>query len=259
MLTADHLRRRWAGIASVLLASLLVAQILAALALQMKRHEAVLDRRGLRTTAVVVARDTRQRLPDTAKVRFAHDGKEYEADLTVNDVRDFPVGAHRDVVYDPLHPTHAKPVAGWSTTYDLVRILALVVLGVGVLHAFPRILTTVRLRSPATVATMRVESFRLTRWWQRWPHAWAALWPLDADPTSVNATLYVPIEDVSAKHAVGFEEPSTVLGDPTPGRLVLIVHRDRVVWPRGRARRDPPRGSDVAGRVRLADRWSRWP
>ena len=104
---------------------------------------------------------------------------------------------------------------------------------------------------------MRVESFRLTRWWQRWTRSWAALWPLDADPTSVDAPLYVPIEDISANH-IGFEEPATVLGDPMPGQLVLIIHRDRVIWPRGRIRRNPPRGSDVHGRVRLSDPLSGW-
>jgi hypothetical protein len=31
---------------------------------------------------------------------------------------------------------------------------------------------------------MRVETFQLTRWWQRWAHQWAALWPVDADQTS---------------------------------------------------------------------------
>jgi hypothetical protein len=44
---ATHqLRRRWAGIAAVLVLSVFTSGLLAALALRMKAHEAVLDLRG---------------------------------------------------------------------------------------------------------------------------------------------------------------------------------------------------------------------
>lgn len=259
MLTTDHLRRRWAGIVSVLVATVLVAGILAALAGRMERHEEVLDTRGRRTVAVVVGTEARRRLPDTATVRYEHDGREYEADVTVNRVGDFPVGAQREVVYDPVHPTHAKPVVGWSTSYGTVTMFAVLALGAGVVHSGFRTASTLRLRTIGGDGTaMRVESFQLMRWWQRRYRYWAALWPLDADPTQVDAPLYVPIEELASK-PIGFEEPSTVLGVPEPGHLVVILHRDQAVWPRGRVRRHPPRGSDVSGRVRLAEPLGRWP
>src|SRR5215213_9566863 len=102
MLTPDHMRRRWAGILSVLIVATFVAGVLGAMATTMKRHERVLDRQGRRTVAVVV--DTASRgnwLPDTATLRYVHEGQEYEADVTVGDRADFPVGSHPEVVYDP--------------------------------------------------------------------------------------------------------------------------------------------------------------
>lgn len=71
----DHVRRRWVGVLTVLLACVFAAGILAALAARMERHEAVLDRRGRTTVAVVRATDDdRFRfLPDIAAVRYEHD------------------------------------------------------------------------------------------------------------------------------------------------------------------------------------------
>jgi hypothetical protein len=93
----------------------------------------------------------------------------------------------------------------------------------------------------------------------RWPMTpstmAAALWPPEADPTSVDAALYVPIEGLAGKDAIGFEQPSTVHGEPMPGSLLVIVHGDRTLWPRGRARRDPPRRAEVAGRVQRTGEW----
>jgi len=226
----------------------------------MKRHEQVLDRRGRRAMAVVV--DTANRnssVPDTATLRYFHEGREYEADVTVEDTGDFPVGSQVEVVYDPEHPTHAKPVEGWSPSFQSVLIVAGMVMVVGVAHAARRSVLTAVARRVTGKTAMQVETFQLRRWWQRWPHQWAALWPVDADPTSVDATLYVPVDDLVRKHGIGFEEPTTVLGDPAPGRFVLLVHADRVIWPRGRARRGPPGGSTVGGRVRMEGSSSRWP
>jgi hypothetical protein len=259
MLSPRHLRRRWAGILSVLVVSILVAAVLALLATMMKRHEQVLDRRGRRTMAVVIDTANRNRWGDTATLRYVDDGREYRADVTVGDTGDFPVGSQVEVVYDPEHPTHAKPVRGWSPSYESVLIVAGMVMAVGVAQSARRsVLTAVARRATGRTA-LRVETFQLRRWWQRWPHQWAALWPVGADPTSVDATLYLPVDDLARKHAIGFEEPTTVLGDPAPGRFVVLVHGDRVIWPRGRARREPPGGSTVGGRVRMEGSWSRWP
>jgi hypothetical protein len=140
-----------------------------------------------------------------------------------------------------------------------VFIAAAIVLAGGVGHSARRGLLTAAARRATGRTVMRVETFQLRRWWQRWAHQWAGLWPIDADPTSVDAALYVPIDDLSHKHAISFEDPTTVLGDPLPGRFVLLDRGDRVVWPRGRARREPPSGSVVGGRVRMEDSWRRWP
>lgn len=257
MLTADHMRRRWAGIVGVLLVSVFCAGILAALAARMKRHESVLDSRGQRTVAVVVATHDRYRsLPDTATVRYEHEGRQYQAQVTVGATHDFPVGSRRDIVYDPLHPGHAKPVKGWYASYSTVTITALMVLAFGAVPSAHRALITAlvgSVRGDGTV--MRVETFHLERWWQRWARPWAGIWPLEADPTSVDAALYVPIERASMNDPIAAEQPSTVLGSPEPGRLVVIVHGDQVVWPRGRVRRRPPPRSTVAGRVRLSRPW----
>lgn len=257
MVNADQLRRRWAGIACVLIISVCVAGILAALALHMKRQEGVLDSRGRRTVAAVVATHDRYRwLPDTATVRYEHDGQPFEARVTVGTTDDFPVGSRQEIVYDPENPGHAKPVDGWSSTYSTVTLAALMVLAFGAVPSARRALYTGLARGVAGAgAVMRVETFGVERWWQRWARSWAGVWPLDADPTAVDAALYVPIESLAASESIGFEQPSTVLGVPEPGRLLVIVHGDQVVWPRGRARRGPPRLSTVAGRVRLSNPW----
>jgi hypothetical protein len=258
-MTARHLRRRWAGILSVLVVSILVAGVLGALATTMKRHEQVLDRRGHRTVAVVIDTANRNRWGDTVTLRYFDEGREYRAHVTVADTGDFPVGSQVEVVYDPEHPTHAKPVDGWSPSYESVLIVAGMLTVVGMAHSARRsVLTAVARRATGRTA-MRVETFQLRRWWQRWPHQWAAPWPVDADPTSVDASLYVPVDDLARKHAIGFEEPTTVLGEPAPGRFVVLVHADRAIWPRGRARREPPGGSTAGGRVRMERSWSRWP
>lgn len=257
MVSTDQMRRRWAGIVEVLIVSVCVAGILAALAVRMKRHESVLDSRGRPTTAVVVATDDRYRsLPDTATVRYEHDGRPYEARITVGTTGDFPVGSRREIVYDPENPGHAKPVEGWDSTYSTVTIAALMVLAFGVVPSARRAIFTGLARGVAGAGTvMQVETFGVERWWQRWARSWAGVWPLDADPTAVDASLYVPIESLATKENIGFEQPSTVLGVPEPGQLLVIVHGDQVVWPRGRARRRPPRRSTVAGRVRLSSPW----
>lgn len=240
----------------MLVLSVLSAGILGALTARMKRHEAVLDRRGRQTLAVVTATNDRYRsLPNTATVRYDHDGRPYEADVTVDNTSDFPVGLQVEVVYDPDNPSHAKPVEGWSPSYEGVTIWAFMILGLGVANSVLRSVRTVLLLrtvngGPDRATSMWVESFEMTRWWQRWPRQWAALWPLDADPRRVDAQLYVPIEDLTNSTAIGVEQPSTVLGAPEPGQLLVVVHDERVVWPRGRARDDPPRGSIVEGDVR---------
>jgi hypothetical protein len=240
----------------VLILSVFVAGILAALAGLMKRHEDVLDRRGRRTTALVVSSDYRRRLPDTATVRYQHDGREYETRLTVSDSDDFGAGSQREIIYDPEHPRHAKPVQGWETSYSDVNIVALIVLGLGVANSARRAVPTALVRSARAQGTaMRVETFQMTRWWQRYSRQWAALWPPGADPTSVDASLYVPIEGLTGKDPIGFEQPSTVYGEPVPGSLLVIVHGDRALWPRGRAQRDPPRRAEVAGRVQRTGDW----
>ena len=260
------LRRRWMGIVGVLVVSALGAGILAALTERMKRHEAVLNRRGRQTQALVTATNDRYRsLPDTATVRYEHDGRQYEADLTVGRTSEFPVGSQVGVVYDPDNPGHAKPVEGWSPTYETVTISAFMILGLGVANSVLRTVRTMLLlrtviRGAGQATTMWVESFMMTRWWQRWPRQWAALWPLDADPLRVEAQLYAPIEDLTNRTAIGVEQPSTVLGVPHPGQLLVVIHDERVVWPRGRARDDPPRGSivesDVQGQIVSAS-WER--
>lgn len=222
---------------------------------RMKRHEAVLNRRGRQTLAVVTATNDHFRwLPDTATVRYEHDGRRYDADVTVGRTTDFRVGSQVGVVYDPDDPSHAKPVEGWSPSYEMAMLSAFAVLGLGVVNSAPRTVRTVLLLRTATsgagpATTMWVESFMLSRWWQRWPRQWAALWPLDADPLRVDAQLYAPIEDLTNRTAISVEQPSTVLGTVEPRRLHVVIHDDRVVWPRGRARSDPPRGSIVEGHV----------
>lgn len=256
MLSAGHMRRRWAGILAVLIVCVSASGILAALGSHMKRREAVLDGRGRRTMAVVVSVDDRFRRADTATLRFEYQGREYDAETTVGDIDDFPVGSTREIIYDPAHPTHARPVKGWSPTYDSFFITAFMLLVAGLAHSARRSVSTVLAKRVEGQTVLRVETFQMRRWWQRWAKQWAGLWPVDADPTSEDATLYVPIENVDKKHAIGFEEPTTVLGELAPGRLVLLVRGDQVVWPRGRATGRPPRGAELTGRVQHSgDPW----
>ncbi len=258
-----RLRRRWIGIVTVLLISVFTAGILGVLTARMKGHEAVLDRRGRRTVAVVAGTDDRYRwLPETATIRYEHDGRKYAADVTVDRTTDFPVGSQIEIVYDLDNPSHAKPVEGWSPSYEQVMIAAFVVLGLGVANSVRRTVTTLLLLrtvggESGHVTTMWVESFAMTRWWQRWPRQWAALWPLHVDPMSVDAQLYAPIEDLTERTAIRIDEPSTVVGIPEPGQLLVVIQGERVVWPRGRARRHAPRGSAVDGRVSVPDSWQR--
>lgn len=167
---------------------------------------------------------------------------------------DFPVGSQVTVVYDPANPSHAKPVEGWSASHDTVTIWAVMILSLGVVNSVLRTVRTVLLLrtvngGPDERTAMWAESFLMTRWWQRWPRQWVALWPFAADPRTVDARLYAPIEDLARSTAIGIEQPSTVLGVPRPGQLLVVIHDDRVVWPRGRARSGPPKGSLVDGDV----------
>jgi len=206
--------------------------------------------------AVVVSVEDRYRRADIATLRFEHEGREYVAETTVDNVDDFPVGSMREVIYDPLHPNHAKPVKGWSPTYGSFFITAFIVLVGGVAHSARRTVSTVLATRVEGQTVFQVETFQMRRWWQKWARQWAGLWPVGADPTREVATLYAPIEDVDKKHAIGFEEPTTVLGAPTPGRFVVLLHGDQVVWPRGRVTSRPPRGAELTGRVEHAgDPW----
>jgi hypothetical protein len=72
---------------------------------------------------------------------------------------------------------------------------------------------------------------------------WAALWPLGADPLIDDVQVYVPIEGLADRAAIQVHQDTTVLGIPEPQRLLVIIQGDRVVWPRGQARRDEPGGS----------------
>jgi len=173
-------------------------------------------------------------------------------------VSDFQIGSQTEVIYDPDHPTHAKPVEGWSPTNEMVFIVAGIVLVAGATHSARRsLLTAVAARAKGQTVT-RVETFTLRRWWQRWARQWAALWPVDADPTSGRHPL-------RADRRPGREARDRLrgtdhgAGDPAPGRFAILVHGDRVVWARRRTSREPPRGSTVGGRVRMDASWSRWP
>jgi hypothetical protein len=163
MLSAGHMRRRWAGIIAVLIVCISVAGILAALGSHMKRREAVLDERGRRTEAVVVSVDDRYRRADTATLRFDHEGREYDAETTVGDIDDFPVGSVREVIYDPAHPSHARPVKGWSPTYDSFFITAFMLLVAGVTHSARRSVSTVLAKRVEGQTVLRVETFQMRR------------------------------------------------------------------------------------------------
>lgn len=126
-------------------------------------------------------------------------------------------------------------------------IIALVVLGLGVVETTRRAALTLRVlltgRRAGTTASMWAESFETTPWGRTSSAAWAALWPAEADPWTVQPQLYVPIEDPDAP--IVLESPVTVMGRPAPRGFVVILHGDRGVWPRGRARPDPPLGAAV--------------
>jgi hypothetical protein len=249
VVAAHQLRRRWAGIGAVLVFSVFGAGILGTLAIRMKEHEAVLDLRGRETSAVVVEsneRVVRQR-PDNVDVRFEVGGRQYTPRLPVVDSADFPVGSEVQVVYDPENPHHAKPTEGWSPSYEDVSLMAWIGLGLGTLHSARRILRTLLLlgtvRQPRYTTTMRAESFAITRWWQRFPRHWAALWPIDANPLVDDVELYVPIEEIGGRASLGVHASSLVLGMAQPQQLLVIIQGETVVWPRGRATRDEPAGN----------------
>lgn len=245
---ATHqLRRRWAGIGAVLVVSVLTAGLLAIVSFRMKAHEAVLDQRGRETTAVVTASSDRPKQQDRAEVRYEVEGRTHQARLPVGNSEDFPVGAEIQVIYDPDNPGHAKPTEGWSPAFEEVLICAAIVLGFGLVHSARRIARTVVLlrtaRRPSQTTTMIVESFSVTRWWQRWPRQWAALWPLGADPVVDDVQLYVPIEELGHRNAIHVHQETIVLGTLEPQRLLVIIQGESVVWPRGRATRTEPGGS----------------
>ena len=226
-----------------------IAGLVSALAVTMKQHEAVLERGGRETTALVIATTERvtRHTRDTATVRYAVDGRRYEPHLPVVDSRNVLVGSEIRVVYDPGNPHHARPVEGWSPAYETVSFVALIILGFGIFDSarrtIPTLLVLRTVRHPRRTTTMRAESFSIRRWWQRWSRQWAALWPLEADPQSVDAQLYVPIEELRSRTALQTYSPCEVLGVPEPGRLLVITLGPDVVWPRGRSRRDHPAGA----------------
>lgn len=247
---ATHqLRRRWTGIGAVLVITVFTAGVVAALAVRMKEHEAVLDVRGRQTAATVLssADGVTRRLPDTADVRYEVEGRAHEARLPVADSRDFPVGSRIQVVYDPDNPRHAKPTEGWSPSFSKVSMVAGVILGFGVFDSGRRTLRTLLLlrtaRRPRQTTMMRAESFSVRHWWQRWPRQWVALWPLDADPLIDDVQLFVPIEELDTRSGLQIHASSLVLGTPEPKRLLVIIQGDNVVWPRGWAQRDEPGGA----------------
>ena len=229
--------------------------MVAALAGLMKRHEAALDRRGRHADAVVDAVHDRFRwVPDTVTVRYTVEGRPYRAEVPVGAPSDFDAGTQVEVIYDAANPSHAKLAEGWSPAYSTLEMVAVFALGAGVLHSAWRSVTTMLavhdLGRGVAPLPVQVEGFSGRRWWQRWDRPWAGVWPPGADPTAVRASLHLPVERSSGLRV---EEPSTILGPPSPGRWVLVVQGDRVIWPRGPARRDPPRRSELRGRVEHTD------
>lgn len=239
----------------MLIAFTLAAGVMGVIAGAMRRHEAPLDTRGRRVVGVVEDVNDRGRyLPDTVVVGYEVEGRRYEAEIPVGQPSDFEVGMRTEVIYDVENPSHAKVVEGWSPAYSSQETLTVLVLAVGVVHSTWRSVTTVvalrDLRRGVAPLDVRLEGFSSRRWWQRWTRPWAGLWPLSADPTAGRAQLHLPVETATGLRV---EEPSVVLGPPSPGRWLVVVQGDRVIWPRGPARRDPPRRSQIQGRVEHVD------
>ncbi len=191
----------------------------------MRAHEQVLDRRGVETEATVVETDYERRLPDTAVVQYHVDGSKHEARLTVSSAGDFEVGQTITIEYDPEEPGHARPLEGWSPTYQSMWWYAAVMVPVAVVGA---IVTRTRLGREVKAATSREvhpmygAPYRRRRW-PRSTHL-VALWPEGSDRQAP------PPLSVEVEAGIGVPGPVAVAGGARPGDAVVLQADGDTIW-----------------------------
>lgn len=211
-----------------------IAIVFAAVAFNSYRHERVLDVRGVRSEAVVVDRAHYSRGTDTVTVEFpTATGEPGRARMPVDDATAFPLGSQIEIIYDPLHPSHARPKSGWSPAYQGDSAIAFLIaaFGVGLLAWAWQWVHRVRRfaadpghpRTPVEIFTW--DGTRGTRYASAYEKG-----DLLAGPPRFTVRL-MPGQldhDVSG--------PAEVIGVPRPGNIVLLRTSKGTLWPAAKTR-----------------------
>ncbi len=191
---------------------------------------------------MVVETDYRRRLPDEAVVEYEVEGSRYEATLMVSAAGDFEVGETIVVEYDPDGPSHARPLEGWSPTYQVLWMYAAIALPIAAVDA---VLTRRKLGTEADLAAL-AEVHPCTAWptgadaGTGAPPS-VALWPEGSDRPAA------PPLSVEVEEAMEVAGPVSVVGGRRPGERVVLRAGGDTIWTTSRLRSgmDPrarPRG-----------------
>lgn len=191
---------------------------------------------------MVVETDDRRRLPDEAVVEYEVEGSRYEATLMVSAAGDFEVGETIVVEYDPDGPSHARPLEGWSPTYQVLWMYAAIALPIAAVDAVltrRKLGTEADLAALAEVHPMHGVAYRRGRWYRRTPSV--ALWPEGSDRPAA------PPLSVEVEEAMEVAGPVSVVGGRRPGERVVLRAGGDTIWTTSRLRSgmDPrarPRG-----------------
>lgn len=214
--------------------ALVLLVILAISGWWMRRHEQVLDRRGVQTEALMVEARDRYRRPDVAIVRSTVDGATYDTALIVDFAEDFRDRRLVTIEYDPKNLGHARPLEGWSPTYQSMLWMALIglpLIAAATVHTWWKSRVETNLAGGRVVHHFRGAAYRRTRWNPYFDRQdLVALWPEHTDQ-GVGPALSVRVES-------GFNHVRpgrvTVVGSPTPGSRVVLRVDGRTVWTTGK-------------------------
>ncbi|MDQ4134246.1 MAG: DUF3592 domain-containing protein [Actinomycetota bacterium] len=210
------------------------------------RQEKVLGD-GPRVEAEVVDTDYRRRRPDVVVVRYEVGGQPYEAEMPA-DTDGLEPGDRIDIVYDPADPGHARPVRGWSPSYEFLWLVAgavmIATIG-GSAYQRRQARATVRAIESGRTSQMWLRAFDRWAWSRRGHQHVATLWqsacePLEGRPPD----LIVEVDSGAAKHMR--DGPATVYGNPKPGEWVVLRADGHTIWPQGKARSELPKRAKPA-------------
>ena len=227
--------RAYVIVAGVLGALALCCAVIAAVSYQ---REHVFAERGVRTRAQVVARTDCSRCTEYVTVVFVDvGGHPVRARFPVRVTTAYPPGSAIRIIYDPRHPTHARPAAGWAPAYEVWA-------GVGVVFLFlalgvvgwawnwvrrvRRFAAADHPRTPVEIITWE-KTWSYTATFQQWASAYER-----GDLLAGPPRFRVKLMPGQLDHTVS--GPAEVIGVPRPRQIVLIRTSKGTLWPAGRTR-----------------------